>query len=410
MILRLYAGMTALATPWLRHMLARRAKRGKEMPARLAEREGVASLPRPAGKMIWVHAASVGETMSALPLIELLAARGPVLLTTGTLTSARLASERLPAGAWHQFVPLDVPGWVARFLAYWRPEKAVFMESEIWPNMLCACDARHIPRFLVNARMSAKSARNWQRVPGLARRLLGGFRAVHAQSVADAGQFRALGAGHVVAWGNLKFSTRPLPYVPASLSVLREAVPGPVWLAASTHAGEEEVIHAAHRALLPAFPGLITIIVPRHPERGAPVAALCAGAPRRALGQSPVPGCIYVADTLGELGLFFRLTPFAFIGNSLVEGGGHNIIEPAKLAKPVICGPHMENFVEAFECMKQAQALIQVRNADELAQAVRGWLMDPHAAEAAGRRAEAAFFTTETIPQQLAGLILEDVA
>ncbi len=168
MILGLYASATSLAAPALRRMLKRRAARGKEIQERLAEREGFASLPRPAGRLVWVHAASVGETMSALPLIRLLAARGAVLLTTGTVTSAKLAAERLPEGAGHQFVPLDVPGWVARFLDHWRPDGAVFLESEIWPNLLRACDERGIKRFLINGRLSAASTRNWKRAPGTA--------------------------------------------------------------------------------------------------------------------------------------------------------------------------------------------------------------------------------------------------
>lgn len=410
MISRLYAGVAYAAAPWLRLMLRKRVVKGKEIAERLPEREGVAALPRPAGALVWVHAASVGEMMSVLPVIKLLAARCVVLLTTGTVTSAKLAGQRLPPGVIHQFVPLDVPSWVARFLDHWRPDRAVIMESELWPNLLRACDARQIPRFLLNARLSARSARNWRRMPGLARQLLQGFSAITAQSAEDAARFRALGAMRVLAWGNLKFSTPLLPYAPEELSVLQSLLPGPVWLAASTHPGEEEFVLAAHRKLLSAFPDLITILAPRHPERGVEVAALCAFAPRRALGQKPKSGCIYVADTLGELGLFFRLSPFAFIGNSLVAGGGHNIMEPAKLARPVICGPHMENFAEAVELLRREQALIEVSNADELAQAVQAWLIKPDEVKAAGRRAETAFVQAEHLPEQLLNLVFEEVA
>ncbi len=409
MILGLYARGTRLAAPALRRMLRRRADRGKEIPERLAEREGIASLPRPAGRLIWVHAASVGETMSALPLIRLLAASGAVLLTTGTVTSARLAAERLPAGALHQFVPLDVPGWVARFLAHWRPDAAVFLESEIWPNLLGACDERGIQRFLVNGRLSAASTRNWKRAPGTARRLLGGFAAIHAQSAGDAANFRALGAMQVREWGNLKFFAAPLPVDEAVLVSLQAAIPGPVWLAASTHPGEEALVFAAHQALLPDFPGLVTLLVPRHPERGAVVAAICGGAPRRSLGQAPVPGQVYVADTLGELGLFFRLAPFAFVGNSLAGFGGHNIVEPALLARPVICGPHLENFEEAAARLRSVQALLEVEGEEGLAGAARGWLADPAASHAAGVRAAAIFADAERLPERLAGLILDGV-
>jgi len=401
MILRLYAATTSLAPPVLRVLLKRRAARGKEIVARLPEREGVASLPRPPGKLIWVHAASVGETMSALPLLALLP--GPVLLTTGTLTSAQLAAQRAPAGVLHQFVPLDVPLWVNRFLDHWRPDVAVFFESEIWPNLLTALDARGTPRLLLNARMSARSALNWSRLPETAGRLLGGFRAVLAQSAPDAENFRALGA-QVMQWGNLKFFCAPLPADDAALAALRAQIPGPVWLAASTHPGEETVILAAHAALVAEFPTLITIIAPRHPERGAEVAGTF---PRRSLGQVPCPGMPYIADTLGELGLFFRLAPFAFIGNSLPGCfGGHNIVEPAQIARPVLSGPHLENFTEAAERLTGANALVTVEDTANLATAVRAWLLAPAAAQSAGKRAAAAFAGTQELPKRLAGLIM----
>ena len=410
MILKVYAKATHLAAPALRHMLNRRAVRGKEITQRLQEREGIACLPRPAGRLAWVHAASVGETVSALPLIDLLAAAGPVLLTTGTVTSARLAEERLPENALHQFIPLDVPAWVARFLDHWRPDAAVFLESEIWPNLLTACDARGICRFLVNGRLSAASTRNWLRVPAVAKSLLGGFAAIHAQSTGDAANFRALGAKQVLEWGNLKFHASPLPCAEAALVALQSAIAGPVWLAASTHPGEEALVFAAHQALRAAFPGLVTLLVPRHPERGAEVAALCAGAPRRALGQPPQPGQVYVADTLGELGLFFRLAPFAFIGNSLVGFGGHNIVEPALLARPVICGPHLENFEEAATRLRAAEALLDVTDGAGLIAAVRRWLADPQAAKAAGARAASIFAEAERLPERLSRLILNGVS
>lgn len=410
MILDLYAGATWAATPWLRQMLERRAISGKEVRERLGEREGKASAARPDGQLVWVHAASVGETMSALPLIDHFATCGPALLTTGTVTSAKLAAERLPRGVVHQFIPLDTPNWTSRFLDYWRPDRAVFMESEIWPNLLRGCDKRGIPRFLLNGRMSASSARRWRLMPSLTQQLLNGFVAVHAQSDIDAAQFRSLGTTRVLEWGNLKFSAKSLPCKEDMLQEMRRAISGPVWVAASTHPGEEEIIYAVHQKLVLKFPNLVTVIVPRHPERGERVAALCAMAPRRSLRQPPVAGSVYVADTLGELGLFFRLAPFAFIGNSLVAGGGHNVIEPAKLARPVICGPHMGNFAEALVCMEQARALIKVKALDDLAEAVQRWLSDPSEVIAAGQRAEVIFSSAEGLPQRLAGLVLETIA
>lgn len=410
MILGVYAGLARGAAPWLRRLLRRRAARGKEIPSRLAEREGIAALERPAGVLVWVHAASVGEMMSAVPLIEHLAARGAVLLTTGTVTSARLAAARLPKAVLHQFLPLDVPAWVARFLAHWRPDVAVFMESELWPNLLAAVDQRGIRRFLVNGRMSAASARHWRYVPAVARRLLGGFAAVHAQSAGDAAQFRALGAANVLEWGNLKFAAATLPADEQEVAVLAKMLPGPVWLAASTHPGEEEIIWGVHQALVGAWPELVTIIVPRHPERGKEVAALCADAPRRSVGQSPCAGRVYVADTLGELGLFCRVAAFVFMGNSLVGFGGHNLIEPARLGKAVICGPHLENFVEAAMQLRAAQALVEVETEQDLVHAVQDWVLAPAVAKAAGLRAQSAFRVVEKVPERLTDLILGAVA
>ena len=411
MILPLYRALAACAAPILRRLLRRRAVRGKEIPARLAEREGFASQKRPAGRLIWVHAASVGETMSILPVLHALAARNVgLLLTTGTVTSAELATARAPQGTIHQFVPLDVPGWVARFLTHWRPDVAVFLESELWPGLLTACDARHIPRLLLNARISARSTRHWHQAPRLAQRLLGGFAAIQAQSAQDAAHFRALGAPGVLEWGNLKFFASPLPYDEAALATLRAQIPGPVWLAASTHPGEEILLRDAHETLLSAHPDLVTIIAPRHPPRGADVAALCAEAPRRALGQPPRPGCIYVADTLGELGLFFRFAPFAFIGNSLAGFGGHNIIEPAILSRPVLAGPHLENFTEAAARLRAADALRTVTSSADLAECAHAWLADPASARQAGIAAAACFQDAAQLPERLASLIMQAVS
>jgi len=404
MMLRLYKNAARIAPPALRYMLRKRAARGKEISARLPEREGISTLQRPHGKLVWVHAASVGETMSVLPVLQELSGRIHILLTTGTVTSAQLAAERLPQGAIHQFVPLDVPAWAARFLAHWRPDVAVFLESEIWPNLLAGCDALHIPRLLLNARISGNSTANWRHVPKLARRLLGGFSAILAQSAQDAVNFRLLG-GRVLEWGNLKFVAAPLPVDTAALAVLQAQIPGPVWLAASTHPGEEKIIATAHADLLAQCPDLVTIIAPRHPERGPEVAALCGGAPSRALGQAPEPGKIYVADTLGELGLFYRLAPFAFIGNSLVGHGGHNIIEPALLARAVIAGPHLENFMEAAALLRAANMLVEVEDATSLTKVAAAWLAVPPD----GAAAAACFAGAAELPRRVASLIMSQI-
>jgi 3-deoxy-D-manno-octulosonic-acid transferase len=397
-----YGAAGELAAPFLRAMLHRRVASGKEIAARLSERFGVAGLPRPAGRLVWIHAASVGETMSVFSVIDVLAGNANVLLTTGTVTSAGLAAERLPAHALHQFVPLDVPGWVERFLDHWRPDCAVFVESEIWPTMLRLTDARGIPRMLINASMSARSAAKWGRISKFANTLIFGFRYVHVQSATDAENFRRLGAAGILEWGNLKYAAPLLPVDETALAELRAMMSGPVWLAASTHPGEESIVLAAHEALRGRFPGLVTIIVPRHPARGAEFSL-----PRRSLGQVPVAGKPYIADTLGELGLFYRFSPFAFIGGSLVPVGGHNLAEAARLGVPVICGPHTGEIVEQVEALRAVEGFVEVVDAESLAGAVADWSEDVERAAAAGARARTAFAGMEDLPGRIAGRIMD---
>ena len=387
----------------LRVLLRRRLRRGKEIAGRLAERRGIDPTPRPAGRLLWLHAASVGETVSILPVMMALTLRAPdltVLVTTGTATSASLLARRLDAGleaqVLHRFVPLDVPAWVARFLDHWRPDAAGFVESELWPNLLLAGRRRGIPMMLINARMSERSLAGWRRVPGLARLVLGCFAKVQARSPADAARLATLGAATVSAPGDLKFAAAELPADPVELERLRVMLAGrPIWLAASTHAGEEALVFAVHRALAPAHPGLLTILVPRHPERGAETAAaagdLAVG--RRSLGAPPPAEGVWLADTLGELGLWYRLAPIVFVGRSLLApGGGQNPLEPARLGCAVAVGPHMANFLDAVQVLEAAGGLIRVADAAELTAFVATMLVDPArraTAGAAGRVAAA---------------------
>jgi 3-deoxy-D-manno-octulosonic-acid transferase len=397
-----YAAAGTAAAPFLRRMLKNRAGRGKEVPQRLPERFGVAGRPRPPGRLIWLHAASVGETMSVFPVIDALAGHAQVLLTTGTVTSATLAAERLPAHAVHQFVPLDVPGWVNAFLEHWRPDAAVFVESEIWPTMLRQADSRGIPRLLINASLSAASAARWRRLPRFAETLIFGFRWLHVQSAQDAINFRSLGAAGLLEWGNMKYAAPPLPVDEAALVAMRAQIPGPVWLAASTHPGEEDIILRAHALLRRTFPTITTVIAPRHPARGGEFSA-----PRRSLNQPPQPGQPYIADTLGELGLFYRLSPFAFIGGSLVAIGGHNLAEAARLGIPVITGPHTAEIPDQIARLRTAGAAVEVIDAATLAAAAADWLRNPELARAAGAAARTAFAGLDDLPQRLATLILE---
>jgi 3-deoxy-D-manno-octulosonic-acid transferase len=295
----------------------------------------------------------------------------------------------------HRFVPLDVPRWVARFLDHWRPDAAAFLESELWPNLLAACHDRHIKLMLVNARLSPRSYAHWRRVPGFARDVLGRFDRVQARSEADAERLRWLGAARVEAPGDLKFAAPPLPVDAAELDRLRALVAGrPVWLAASTHPGEEAVVFAAHRSLTTRHPDLLTILAPRHPERGESIATEAAPlmATRRALGEAP-PGAagIWVVDTLGELGLWYRLAPIAFVGRSLLQpGGGQNPLEPARLGCAIAVGPHTGNFLEHVSLLRDADALATVADAAALADFVATMLDDPGRRHEMGERATAA--------------------
>ncbi len=404
MIAGLWHGTATVAAPALRLMLARRVRRDKEIAARLPEREGIDATPRPPGRLVWVHAASVGESLSVLPVLPHL---GAVLLTTGTVTSARLMAQRLDEAGLHEvlhrFVPLDVPAWAARFLDHWRPDAAAFVESELWPNMLAACQARRIPMMLVNARMSARSARGWGRVPGFARTVLGAFDAVQARSAGDAARLMALGARGVTAPGDLKLAAPALPVDAGALARLRAVVgTRPVWLAAATHPGEEDVALAVHARLAPAHPGLLTIIVPRHPERGPGIAP---GAPHRSAGEDPV-GPVWVADTMGELGLMYRLAPLAFVGRSLVGQGGQNPWEPARLGCAVAVGPHTANFGPAVQALQSAGALTVVADEVALAGWVDAMLGDPARCRAAAAAGQAAASGLSELPMRTADTLL----
>ncbi len=384
LVLRLYRSSTRLMSPAARLLLALRQRRGKEDAERLGERRGLASQERPGGKLVWMHGASVGETVSLLPLVERMIGRGfTVLLTSGTVTSSRVMGQRLPDGAIHQFMPLDVPAYVSRFLDHWRPDLSLITESEIWPNMLLSAHQRHIPLVLVNARLSERSFKRWQRLPGFISALLQLFDICLAQSDVDAERLRMLGAPRVAATGNMKFDVPPPPADAAALAALRQRLAGRrIWLAASTHDGEELAAIAAHKQARQAVPDLLTIIVPRHPDRGEAIAAMAIRAgfkvTRRGLGEMPrAEDDVYVADTLNELGLFYALAPLAFIGGTLVRVGGHNPIEAAKLGTAILHGPYVRNAVEIYAAFDASGAAREVADADALSAAASALLLEP---------------------------------
>ena len=409
---RLWAGAATAAVPGLRVMLRGRAARGKEVLGRLAEREGIEASLRPDGRLVWLHAASVGESVSVLPVVEALLGQADVsvLMTTGTVTSSVLLAERLPAlGAGrvlHRFVPLDVPRWAGRFLGHWRPDVAGFVESELWPNLLAACGARGVPAMLVNGRLSEASLRGWMRVPRFAREVVGAFAVVHPQSEADGARLVAMGARRVEAAGNLKLSAGVLGVDEGELARLRGMLAGrPVWCASSTHEGEEAVVAAAHGMLAGRWPGLLTVVAPRHPERGVAL-GVTLGAPCRSRGEDPGAGGLWVADTLNELGLLFRLAPAVFVGGSLVPMGGHNPLEPARLGCAVAMGPEYANMVEPVRRLQAAGALGVVRDAEEMADWVDGVLSECAGGGRDGAAGVAAASGEAGLPERVAGLLL----
>lgn len=410
----------SLASPALRLLLRRRLHRGKEIAGRLDERRGVEAAPRPPGPLLWLHAASVGEVLSLLPLLQALAQDDPaatLLLTTGTATSQRLLEQRLPEAGLvdrvlPRFLPLDVPRWVGRFLDHWRPDLAVLVESEIWPGVLDGCLRRAIPLALVNARMSARSFARWRRLlrlPGrLPARLFGAFAWIAARSEEDAARLRTLGATRVESLGDLKRAAAPLPADMAELERLRAQLGDrPLWLAASTHDGEEAVAASLHARLSAAFPRLLTVIAPRHPERGEAVAAALGGAPRRALGQAPPQTAgLWIADTLGELGLLYRLCPIVFLGNSLPAGrppgGGHNPLEPARLGCVLATGPRTQNFAQDTRELAAAGGLAVTPDEAALEAWLRRMLADPDAVARGGAAAARVCDVAGDLPATLA--------
>jgi len=384
--LHAYRLLTAAATPLAPALMSHRLKRGKELAARLNERYGESALARPPGPLVWVHGASVGELLSVIPLIERIGEKGfAVLCTSGTVTSANLAAQRLPKGAIHQFVILDTPRFVKRFFDHWQPDLALFVESDLWPNLIVTSAERGIPLVLINGRLSEGSFNRWRRLPNTIAALLRRFDLCLAQSAAHAERYRALGAPRVATTGNLKFDVPEPPADAGKLAQLRAAVAERTVLAgASTHAGEESMLIEAHRRLRGAFPRLLTIIVPRHPERGPSILDIAAAAELKAAmrsrGELPRADTdVYIADTLGELGLIYRLAPIVFVGGSLVRHGGQNPIEPVKLGAAILHGPNVWNFAEVYAALDAVHGAEEVSGVESFALRAGAWLKDARA-------------------------------
>ena len=393
--LSLYGAAGRVAEPAAGAFLAWRARRGKEDSVRRGERLGVTGEARPPGQLIWVHAASVGETFAAAPLVERLIACGPaVLVTTVTVTAADVAARRLRC-ATHQFAPIDTPSTVRGFLDHWRPDLALFAESELWPVMLTALDRKAVPLVVISARMSERSFRAWNTFRPLSRALLGRVEMFLAQSRGDAERLRKLGAQNVQVCGNLKFDVPAPPANDGEVQRLRAEIGGrPVLVAASTHPGEEQAVVAAHAHLVQGGARLLTVIAPRHPVRGDAVAEVVRAAGlrlgRRSLGERiGAETDIYLADTIGEMGLWFRVADVAFLGGSLVPHGGQNPIEPAKLLTPILHGPHVGNFRDLYAALTGANAVKAVRDEISLAEAAKDVMANVNERDRMAREARA---------------------
>ena len=383
--LSIYLALSRRAAALAGRVLNRRLAAGKEHPTRIGERRGEPGRPRPEGRLIWFHAASVGEVLSILELVRRLVGDDPdlnFLITSGTVTSAQAVESRLPDRAVHQFIPLDVVPFVRRFLDHWRPDLAVWTESELWPALIVETHTRGVPMVLVNARLSDRSYRRWWLMPWTASALLNRFLVIHAQDGVTSYNMRRLGLNpdRIEVTGTLKEGSSALPFDEPERADLAQAIGRRgTWLAASTHPGEEELAADAHRKILRRAPRMLMILVPRHPERGRDIVDILRLAGWRvALRSADEPlqpdTEIYVADTLGEMGLWYRIAPISLVCGSLVPVGGHNPFEPAALGSAILHGPHVANFRDIYERLAAAGAAKLVRKPDEITAAVTALL------------------------------------
>lgn len=394
MILTLYAALSYLAYPFVWVLLRIRERQGKELKDRINERKGRYTMARPQGKLIWVHGASVGECLSTLPLIEKLVKSGVrVLVTSGTVTSAQLMAKRLPKGAFHQFIPVDLPTYAAGFVKHFHPDAGLFIESDFWPNILRAAHKANVPLILLNGRISDRSFERWKKALWFIRSMLSLFTLAFGQTKEDARRLSVLGAKNTICVGNLKFAALPPPVKEKELSEALEAIGHrPVWVAGSTHDDEEVQAAEVHMRLKKTYPALLTIIVPRHPNRAVDIEQKL-----KAMGLSVhlrsrkenMDADIYIGDTIGEMGLFYQLSPLIFVGGSLVPFGGQNMLEPMKFGACTLVGPYAFNFKEIVERADREQALIVVKDKNELAKRLDLYLQDVRAREKVSQKAVA---------------------
>lgn len=377
-----YYALSWLGAPFVSGYLKWRSLKGREDKARLPERSGFTPIPRPEKPLVWLHAVSVGESMVALTLTQAILKQYPhihILLTTTTTSSAKIVEKKLPKKAIHQFCPVDTPQAVHRFLEHWKPDLAIWIESEFWPNLMHATQERGIPTILLNGRISLKSFSNWKKLKGLISALLSRLDLCAVQSEEQATFFQTLGANNIFIMGNAKVMMPPLQINAKHFEALKKAVgERPLWLAASSHQGEEELVFKAHKILKQDYPNLLTILVPRHIERAASLQHLAITEGLSAALQTETSSFagveIYIGNTLGELAMFYALSPVVLMGATFVPKGGHNPIEAAQLGAFVLHGPHTFNNPQLYEILKASSLSEEIQDGNQLAQAIRPWL------------------------------------
>ncbi|MBP5698955.1 MAG: 3-deoxy-D-manno-octulosonic acid transferase [Alphaproteobacteria bacterium] len=397
MFIRTYKFLISLLFPLIKVTYIRKRRRiGKEHPTRFNERLGIYTYPRPEGKLLWFHGASVGEAISMLPLIDKLLKEDEqlfIMVTTGTLTSAEIMAKRLPERAFHQFVPFDVPRYAKRLLNHFKPDAVLWFESEFWPSLISETAARKIPLILVNGRVSDRSFAKWKKFGFAAKEILQCFTLCLGQSEQDKERLQILGAPKTACVGNIKYAGMKLPVDEEKLKVLQNAIGNrPIFLISSTHYNEEEQLAEYLPQLKQLMENLLVIVVPRHPNRGDEVTAMFRERKFNTVQRSKAENIenkteVYVADTIGEMGLWYQLAPVTFVGGSLIAHGGQNFIEPAKDHNAIILGPHMHNFTDMTERAQNYQAVIKVDNAKEVIEAAERLFANPNLMQLAQQKA-----------------------
>ena len=388
-LIKAYRGASRALGPVLPLLLKRRAAQGKEDATRKGEREGIAALPRPDGPLIWMHGASVGECTMLLPLIAQIKRERPdifILITSATVTAANLLAERLPAHCVHQYVPLDHPKYAQRFIEHWQPDVAIWAESEIWPNLIKAAKDSGARLALLNARMSAKTLDGWTKRKKSAAVIFSQFDLILAADEITGNSLSWLLDDDIDISGNLKDAAPPLPVDAAELKAFKKAAARrTIWCAASTHAGEDEIMLAAHKVLLETNKRALLILAPRHPERGDDITALinAMGLSYAARSKGEMPSRemqVYLMDSIGDMGLAYRLSKLTFVCGSTIAGlSGHNPLEPARLGSAVMTGAHIASFAESYMSMFKYGAAKRVMSPEAIAAEVTVILSDKDA-------------------------------